>query len=139
MWFREERVAPIPRKSRNSPATGPFLRGRPPASRRIRKPVLWLGAVAVAVLLAVALLGENGLRTYLGLRAERRQLETDVESLRTHHLELERGLAALDPETGDPAALERVARERYRMRKPGETVIEVVGEGELTGETTQDE
>jgi len=101
--------------------------------------VLWLGAVAVAVLLAVALLGENGLRTYLGLRAERRQLETDVESLRTHHLELERGLAALDPETGDPAALERVARERYRMRKPGETVIEVVGEGELTGETTQDE
>ncbi len=132
-------MAQKPGTSRTSGTKGPFLRGGQPAVKRIRRPALWIGAAAVAVLLTVALLGENGLRTYLGLREERVQLEAEVERLREHHEDLETGLAALDEETGDPEALERVARERYRMRKPGETVIEVVGEDELTVESLQGE
>ena len=132
-------MAHEPRDTMSPRAAGPFLRGGPPSVKRIRRPALWLGGAAVIALLAVALLGENGLRTYLGLREERVQLEAEVEHLRQHRLELETGLAALDEETGDPEALERVARERYRMRKPGETVIEVVGEDELTVESLHGE
>jgi len=132
-------MAPDHRKRRNTSTAGPYLRGGPPARRRIRRPVLWLGGAAVVVLLVVALLGENGMRTYLRLRAERVRLEEDVQRLRTQREDLEAGLTALDEQTGDPEALERVARERYRMRKPGETVIEVVGEDELTTETAHDE
>jgi cell division protein FtsB len=139
MEFREELMAPTRAKPRTTRPNGPYLRGGPPTGRRIRRPALWLGGAAVVVLLAVALLGENGLRTYLGLRGERLELEAEVERLRAHRAELEAGVAALDEETGDLEALERVARERYRMRKPGETVIEVVGEDELDAEAEQDD
>ncbi len=132
-------MARTPLTDRSGPTQGPFLRGAPPTGKRIRKPILWLGVVAAAVMLGTALTGENGLRTYLGLRNERLQCSEDVDRLRHHHDELQAGLAALDDETGDPEALERVARERYRMRKPGETIIEVVGEDELpTSEITTD-
>ena len=110
---------------------GSYLRTRPPVGRRVRRSVLLLGAAAVVALLGVALTGENGLRTYLGLRSERIRFEEDVARLQDHHDELATGLAALDEKTGDPEALERVARERYRMHRPDETVIEVVGEDEL--------
>ena len=132
-------MAPTRGDGRRTPAAGPYLRTGPPASRRIRRPVLWLGGIAVVVLLGMALLGENGLLTYLGLRAERLRLEEDVSELHAQRGGLEAGLSALDEETGDPEALERVARERYRMRKPGETVIEVVGEDELAAPPPLDE
>jgi|GEM_PF-235458 len=132
-------MAPARNDRRKAPAAGPYLRTGPPASRRIRRPALWLGGAAVVVLLGMALLGENGLMTYLGLRAERLRLEEDVTGLHEQRDGLEAGLSALDEETGDPEALERVARERYRMRKPGETVIEVVGEDELAAPVPRDE
>ena len=132
-------MARTPFTDRSASTDGPFLRGAPPAGKRIRKPMLCLCAAAAVILLGVALTGENGLGTLFGLRSERLQAENDVEQLRAHHDELQAGLAALDEETGDPEALERVARERYRMHKPGETVIEVVGEDELPAADSREE
>ncbi len=125
----------VPRRTTGA-SSGSYLRARPPAGRRALRSVLFLGLAAAAVLVGVALTGENGLRTYLGLRSERVRFETEVDRLQMHHDELETGLAALDPQTGDLEALERVARERYRMHRPGETVIEVVGEDELPAAVT---
>ncbi len=132
-------MARTPRTNRSVSADGPFLRGAPPAGKRIRKPMLYLCVVTAVVLLGMALTGENGLGTLFGLRSERLQAEGDVEQLREHHDELQAGLAALDEESGDPEALERVARERYRMLKPGETAIEVVGEDELPTADSQED
>ncbi len=132
-------MARTPRTNRSVSTDGPFLRGAPPAGKRIRKPMLYLCGVAAMVLLGMALTGENGLGTLFGLRSERLQAEGDVEQLREHHDELQAGLAALDEESGDPEALERVARERYRMLKPGETAIEVVGEDELPTADSQED
>jgi len=124
-------MAPASRPQNPREPQSPFLRIRPPAARRIRKPVLWIAGAAALALVASALVGKNGLRTYLDLRAERIQLANEVEVLAEHRAELDAGLAALDENSGNSEALERIARERYRMRRPGETVIEVVGEDEL--------
>jgi cell division protein FtsB len=73
------------------------------------------------------LFGEHGLRAYLALRSERDQLQEAVDVLEVRHDGLEEDLSSLE---SDDATLERIAREKYRMRREGETVIEVVGEDE---------
>ena len=74
--------------------------------------------------------GANGLRTYLDLRSERLRLEREVADLQRRRAEIETGLVALR-DTSDTETLERIAREKYRMRRPQEKVIEIVGEDAL--------
>jgi cell division protein FtsB len=121
-----------PQTSRTTPA---FARGAPavrgsPLRRRLRLSLLWLGGAGVGVLLYTSLTGANGLRTYLDLRQERLRLEREVAELQRRRAEIETGLVALR-DTADTETLERIAREKYRMRRPQEKVIEIVGEDEL--------
>lgn len=104
---------------------GRFLRGSPPARSRAKRPFIIL-ALGVGALIAIAsLLGENGLPTYLRLRQRQSDLESEVRVLREREAEMETRIEALE---NDPDALEKLAREKYRMKLPGEEVIEVVGE-----------
>ncbi|MDO9171277.1 MAG: septum formation initiator family protein [bacterium] len=121
-----------PPTARPAPA---FARGAPavrgsPLRRRLRLSLLWLGGAAVGVLLYSSLTGANGLRTYLDLRQERLRLEREVAELQRRRAEIETGLVALR-DTADTETLERIAREKYRMRRPQEKVIEIVGEDAL--------
>ena len=100
-----------------------FLRTRP-GGGRLSRPAWLIGAAVAVVALGGTLFGENGLPSYLKLRAERQRLERQVEDLRSRESVLAGDLEALE---SDEEILERVARERYRMHRPGETVIELIG------------
>ena len=105
---------------------GAYLRGRPfKPTAMLGQSVLWVAGVVVVIALGSTLLGERGLRHYLELRNDRDRLETEVSSLSQRYDELVSDLDALED---DPATLEKVAREQYRMHHPDETVIEVVEE-----------
>ena len=129
------RIPGIPSASPSSRPVPAFARG---AARRAGLPP----AAAPAPVPAVArrrrgpgaayttLTGANGLRTYLDLRSERLRLEREVADLQRRRAEIETGLVALR-DTADTETLERIAREKYRMRRPQEKVIEIVGEDAL--------
>jgi len=125
------------RNHSSTSSDGHFLRGGPPTGSRTRRSFLFLALAAGVVITVFSLIGENGLPTYLQLHNERSELKDDVEALRGREAELTAEMEALE---NDPEALERLAREKYRMRLPGEEVIEVVGEdllenGDNAGET----
>ena len=129
------RIPGIPSASPSSLPVPAFARGAPgvrgsPLRRRLRLSLLWLGGAAVLVLSYTTLTGANGLRTYLDLRSERLRLEREVADLQRRRAEIETGLVALR-DTSDTETLERIAREKYRMRRPQEKVIEIVGEDAL--------
>jgi cell division protein FtsB len=123
---RDKRTDKTTSASTNS-SESPFLRLPPQRQFKIRKPLLYLGASAVVILIATGLLGEGGLRTYLDLRQEQRKLEAEVRELELRESTLQTNLDAL---ANDPEALEKVAREKYRMLLEGEKIIEVVAEQE---------
>ena len=104
-----------------------FLRLKPRPVRRMRKPLIFLCSAVAVALLASCLLGDRGLKTFLELRAEQKDLEAEVRTLRLREMRLQADLDAL---ADDPDALERVARERYRMLRDGERIIEVVEDRE---------
>jgi len=111
------------------PHRGPFLRGAPPVRARPWPTLLALAGLVLVALIASSLLGENGWRSHQRLRRERAALAAEVDSLRQRQRDMIRRIKELH----DPAALERLAREKYGMRAPGEEIIEVVGEENLEG------
>jgi cell division protein FtsB len=81
-----------------------------------------LGAV---VLLFVVLLGAAGLRSYRDLQAARaheKQLELRIDATRAG---MDRLRSRIDRLRGDPAMLERLAREELGMVRPHDVVIEL--------------
>ncbi|BDG07780.1 FtsB family cell division protein [Anaeromyxobacter paludicola] len=80
---------------------------------------LLVAGVAGAFLAYSALEG-RGLRQHLRLQREIQAVSTRNEALRQENLRLRREARAL---TGDPAALERAAREELNYVRPGELVI----------------
>ena len=100
---------------------------RPPAasSALFGKTCSWLLGLAVLALVLFWVLSENGLGEYLRLRGQREDLQGDLEALR---LETDRLEARLEALRRDPFALEKLARERYNMRREGEEVLLLVPE-----------
>jgi cell division protein FtsB len=117
-------VASRPRSA--SADDGRFLR-LPPHRWSPRRSLAYLGGVAVLLFFLSPLLGENGLPTYLRLRSRRAELQQRVEDMRVRDAALQQRTTAL---LDDPTALEELARERYNMRRPGETVYEIVDDEE---------
>ena len=86
--------------------------------KRSYPPVLVAVAVSLLVLLAIASFG-----SYRDLQAARERqelLEVKIEATRQRNEELEQRILNLQ---NDPAAIERLAREQYRMMRPGDVVV----------------
>lgn len=110
-----------------------FLRGRPPGRRSLRWPLLALITLGLGLLTATTLLGDNGIATHRRLARDRAAVAAEVERLRAQRRELQARIDALNT---SPAALERIAREKYGMKRPGEEVIELIGGEKLTADMT---
>ncbi|MFH1738791.1 MAG: septum formation initiator family protein [bacterium] len=113
------------RRNRPAPAAGKFLRRSPQVNWFARRSLCALAGVTLVLLLLLPLLGENGLPAYIRLRNQRDDLRREVESLLQQDLELQQDI---DDLRHNREALERLARERYDMHAPGETIYEVVDE-----------
>lgn len=85
------------------------------------------GVVGAMALAAVAAAWDpQGVRKYWRLRAEVGRMQAENAALASENAALSREAHAL---RGDPAALERAAREELRFIRPGEKVYWLGGEG----------
>jgi len=97
---------------------------RPKEVRRGRRaPMMGLLVLAVLLVALISLFGEDGLTEYVRLDRERGRLASEAAALEQEAAALEARLEALRQ---DPEALEKLARERYNMRRAGEQVIRLV-------------
>jgi cell division protein FtsB len=95
--------------------------------RRIPRPLRNRYALsALGLLLWIALFDRHDLwtvwknqRELARIREKQEWYTREIERLREQHREL----------TSDPALLEKFARERYLMKRPGERVVVLVAEG----------
>ncbi len=88
---------------------------------RIRRAVLRPAAIVLG-LLALSLADPNGLRKALRNEREIQRLERENAALEQRVIELRREAKALK---GDPAAVERAAREELGYVRPGELVYKL--------------
>ena len=105
------------------PASTRYWRPNPPSANLARRTCGWLLGLGVFALVLFSVLGENGLGEYLRLRGQRDGLERDLDQLAAETAQLEDRIKALRTE---PLALEKLARERYNMRREEEQVILLV-------------
>ena len=114
---------------------GPIRFARPAGGRSGRAPLalrgrvwvpraaLWVAATAVLTGVALVQLGESGVPAWRRLRAQRVDLSREVSGLQQRNAALKQELQAL---RDDPETLERLAREKAGMRRPGEEVLVVL-------------
>ena len=93
---------------------------------KLTKPWLLAYLGAVVALLAASALHPAGLRKHRALSADVRRVAGENDQLRERNLRLRREARAL---AGDPAALERAAREDLGYVRPGERVYELPPSG----------
>ena len=74
-------------------------------------------------LLIIFIFGDHGLFQLYKLKSERRQVQTHITQLRENREEL---IAEKNRLENDLEYIEKLARERFRMAKPGEKVFKVV-------------
>ncbi len=84
----------------------------------------FVGAVVLAT--SAAAWDPDGVRKYLRLRADVRRMQAENARLAAENAALAREARGL---RGDPAALERAAREELKFVRPGERVYWLGGEG----------
>ncbi len=95
--------------------------------------VAWIsGAIILLILFQLFFLRDEGLYSLLQLKQEIRDMENHITRLEIEKAELE---SERDRLLNDPDYLERIARERFRMAKPGEKVFHVVIDSKKSNET----
>jgi cell division protein FtsB len=67
---------------------------------------------------------ESGIFKYLKLRSEVNSLNEQIEKLQEQNKSLQAEIDSLQNKV--PAKIEKVAREKYGMKRPGETPIQVI-------------
>ncbi len=92
-----------------------------PEKKRVRK--RWMIWSIVGVAAATLLLGNYGFFQIVKLKNERAALEEEIARLKAEH---ERLVKMKEDLKNDLTTIEQVAREKYRMVKPGEQVYQVV-------------
>lgn len=94
--------------------------------------VAWISAaIILLILIQLFVFREEGLYKLLTLRQEISEMEAHIQRLEIEKAELE---SERDRLLNDPEYLERIAREKFRMAKPGEKVFHVVIESKKTDE-----
>jgi len=103
-----------------------------PPRLRTYSPVLVVVVVSLLLLLAIASFG--GYRDLEAARQRQELLEAKIEATRERNEELARRIQRLQD---DPAAIERLAREQYRMMRPGDVVVILPEEPEVASPTAR--
>jgi cell division protein FtsB len=80
----------------------------------------WIVAGVLGLLLAAALLGDQGALSLWRLQAEVESLHRDVKALESENERLSRAITDL---RHDPSSIERLAREELGLVRPGERVL----------------
>ena len=83
------------------------------------------------ILLQVFVLQDEGIYSLIQLKQEIKEMEAHISRLEIEKAQLE---SERDRLLNDPEYLERIARERFRMAKPGEKVFHVVIESKPAGD-----
>ena len=82
-----------------------------------------VGLVLLIILLQLFVFQDEGIYTLIKLKKEIREMEAHIARLEIEKIERE---SERDRLLNDPDYLERIARERFRMAKPGEKVFHVL-------------
>ena len=107
-------------------------RGTRGSGRPFSNKLAWVSAaIILLILLQLFVFRDEGLYTLLKLRQEINEMEAHIQRLEIEKAELE---SERDRLLNDPEYLERIAREKFRMAKPGEKVFHVVIESKKTDE-----
>ena len=92
--------------------------------------VAWISAaIILLILVQLFVFRDEGLYSLLKLKQEVKDMEAHINRLEIEKAELE---SERDRLLNDPDYLERIARERFRMAKPGEKVFHVVIDAKKT-------
>ena len=88
--------------------------------KRVVKGILIIGALS---LLAIFFFGDHGLYQLYELKKQRKEIQKQIDLLREEKIALENKKTKLST---DYNHIEQLAREKYRMAKPGEKVFKVI-------------
>jgi cell division protein FtsB len=86
----------------------------------LRSPKLLLIAATILILSATLLFANKGIWRHVALRREVSSLQAENDRLLNDERELSARVDLLSKE--EPTMIERIARERYRLKRSGETV-----------------
>jgi len=92
-------------------------------SKGKRKIVLYLFIAIVVFGLLYILFNERGIVKYIGLKGRVDSMQVELEKVKLENENLKNEVDSLQKKI--PAKMEQVAREKYNMKREGETLIEV--------------
>lgn len=96
-----------------------------------RKNLIWIsGGFILFVLVFPMVFGEMGFLQYVKMQKTQRAMVTDIERLKLENNNLEKKISRLQ---SDPDTIERVARGRLGLVRPGEVVFQLQGSGRNSG------
>ncbi len=96
----------------------------------VPRAALWLAIGALVAGVVLVQLGDSGVPSWRRLQVQDAQLVREVDDLTTRNEELRRDLKQIKT---DPELLERLAREKAGMQRPGEAVLKVLPAGDGGG------
>lgn len=85
--------------------------------------ILALSCAFFVLLILTALFHDEGIFTVFKLQDEMVEMEKNNEALSAENLKIRREIEALK---SNPLAIEKIAREKLNLVKPGETVYQIV-------------
>ncbi len=92
-------------------------------SKGKRKIILYLFIAIVVIGSLYIVFNERGLVKYFGLKSQVDSMQVELEKVKLENDRLKNEVDSLQKKI--PAKMEQVAREKYNMKREGETLIEV--------------
>ena len=84
---------------------------------------LFLGAIVLLLIVAYFVVGKRGTYKLISFYNQKEKLIEEIKQLEIKNKELEEFKLKLE---NDPQSIEKVAREKYKMKKKGERVYQIV-------------
>ena len=92
-------------------------------SKNKKKLVMYSFIVIIVLGLLYILFNERGLIKYYGLKSRVDSIQVELDKIKLENEQLKNEIDSLQKKI--PAKMEQVAREKYNMKREGETLIEV--------------
>ena len=92
-------------------------------SKNKKKLVMYSFIVIIVLGLLYILFNERGLIKYYGLKSRVDSMQVELDKIKLENEQLKNEIDSLQKKI--PAKMEQVAREKYNMKREGETLIEV--------------